>query len=516
MSLAIAYTRAQLGVDAPLVIVETHLSNGLPGFTIVGLPETAVKESKDRVRSALINSHFEFPQRRITVNLAPADLPKEGGRYDLAIALSILAASEQLPKEALKQYEFIGELALSGELRGIKGCIPAAIECDNSKRALVLPAANADEASLCGKSEIFIASNLLSVCAHLHGRAKLKTPLSTPSKTETYDQDLADVKGQQQARRALEIAAAGGHNILFYGPPGTGKSMLAIRLPTILPKLEEAEALEVASIQSVSGQTNKESWLSRPYRSPHHTASAVSLVGGGSNPKPGEISLAHNGVLFLDELPEFSRQVLEVMREPLESGHICISRANAQVTFPASFQLVTAMNPCPCGYHNDGTDRCTCTTKQINRYKDKISGPLLDRIDLHVKVSHIPITDLQEKPDGESSAEVRKRVEEVRSRQAKRQKKCNAHLKSRELAEVTELGQQEKSLLAAAMQKLNLSARAYDRILKVSRTIADMEGCDNIACKHISEALSYRNLDRQNTQQRSIRYSGPTHYATSY
>ena len=496
MSLAVLYTRAQLGVTAPLVTVEAHLSNGLPGFTLVGLPETAVKESKDRVRSALINSYFELPEKRITINLAPADLPKEGGRYDLAIALSVLAASGQIPLEVVAEYEFIGELALSGDLRSIRGCIPAAIACNAAKRKLILPKGNTAEVALCRKTESYIADNLLKVCAHLHQREKLPKPEPRSMQPPVHRKDLAEVKGQAQARRALEIAASGGHNLLLYGPPGTGKSMLASRLPSIMPAMQEEEALEVAAIKSVSHEASHIDWLCRPFRAPHHTSSAVSLVGGGKHPKPGEISLSHNGVLFLDELPEFPRQVLEVLREPLENGHICISRASAQVEYPAKFQLIAAMNPCPCGYVGDGTDRCRCSPAQVSRYRDKISGPLLDRIDLHVQVNTIPIDELQNRPEGESSQQVKARVIRTRARQHSRQKMANAALTGRELEAHCTLAPAENTLLAAAMTRLHLSARAYDRIRRVARTIADLECSDTIEAKHISEALGYRNLDR--------------------
>lgn len=497
MSLAIVYTRAQSGIDAPLVTVEIHLSNGLPSLSIVGLPETAVKESKDRVRSAIINSHFEFPARRITVNLAPADLPKEGGRYDLAIALGILAASGQVPTDALAGTEFLGELALSGELRHVRAALPASMACGGEGRSLVVPESNGQEAALCRGTRVHPARSLLQVCAHLHDREQLPVAAhQLPGDYHSYA-DLADVKGQARARRALEVAAAGGHNILFYGPPGTGKTMLASRLPGILPPMEETEALEVAALASIAKGEISRAWFRRPFRAPHHTASAAAMVGGGSNPVPGEVSLAHRGVLFLDELPEFQRQVLEVLREPLESGSIAISRVKAQVNYPAQFQLVAAMNPCPCGYHGSKDGRCHCTPDQIQRYRRKISGPLLDRFDLHIPVNVVNPQQLQSQAAGESSRLVQTRVLACRNRQQQRQGKCNALLEARQLDDICRLDHQQQALLEQAMEQLGLSARAYHRCLRVARTLADMEGKEKLEVHHLTEALSYRNLDRR-------------------
>lgn len=502
MSLAIVYSRAKLGINAPPVTVEVHISNGLPGLSIVGLPETAVKESKDRVRSALINSHLEFPAQRITVNLAPADLPKEGGRYDLPIALGILAASGQIPLEPLAHCEFLGELALSGELRPISAALPAALAAGDAQRELIISGANANEAAFSSITRVFGAENLLQVCAHLHGREPLVRAEAQrdPPDPLLHALDILDVKGQSQAKRALEIAASGGHNLLFYGPPGTGKTMLASRLPGILPRLNEREMLDVAAIYSVAAQNKDYHWQQRPFRAPHHTASAIALVGGGSNPKPGEISLAHAGVLFLDELPEFSRQVLEVLREPLESGEVRISRARSQACFPARFQLVAAMNPCPCGYHGTDANRCRCSPDQVKRYRDKISGPLLDRIDMHVPVRALRQGELQSKTLGDSSAAIRLRVEAARQVQMVRQGKANHQLSAPELETYCELTQADKHLLEQAIEKLGLSTRAYHRVLKLARTLADMAGREHLTTVDISEALSYRTLDRQLNQ----------------
>ena len=501
MSLAILYSRALSGMEAPLVTVETHLSNGLPSFTIVGLPETEVKESKDRVRAALQNSRFKFPAQRITVNLAPADLPKESGRFDLPIALGILAATGQIPADKLDRYEWVGELSLSGELRSIHGALAMTYGASRSGRSFVLPQHNAAEAALVKEAIVYPATSLLQICAHLIGRERLEPYAAitetSPGTDELNHPDLKEVKGQAQAKRALEIAAAGNHSLLMVGPPGTGKSMLAERFPAILPSMTEQEALESAAIQSLaSGRFDIAHWKRRPFRSPHHTASAVAMVGGGSLPRPGEISLAMHGVLFLDELPEFDRKVLEVLREPLESGQITISRATRQANFPARFQLIAAMNPCPCGYLGHYGGRCRCTPDQVARYRGKLSGPLLDRIDMQIEVPAVPQEDLLHQREGESSYQVRMRVEVARQRQLARQNAANAGLKVHEIEKYCAPDEQGKRLLEQAISRLNMSARAYHRILKLARTIADLASSAQIHSAHIAEAIQYRRLDR--------------------
>lgn len=497
MSLAIVHSRGLDGLSAPEVAVEVHLANGLPSVTVVGLPDTEVKEARDRVRAALLNSGFDFPAKRITINLAPADLPKESGRFDLPIALGILGASGQIPVAALDAYEFAGELSLSGTLHPIRGALAMVLAAGKTGRRFVLPAESAQEAAPAADAPLFAAGSLLDICAHLCGRQDL--PLCSPVPYDSggngaamIDCDLADVRGQRLAKRGLEIAAAGGHSLLFCGPPGSGKSMLAARLPGLLPPLTPNAALESAAILSLCGLFRPERFAQPTFRSPHHSASAVALVGGGSVPRPGEISLAHEGVLFLDELPEFARQVLEALREPLETGRIHISRAARQSVFPAHFQLIAAMNPCPCGHHGDTSGRCRCTAEQVLRYRNRISGPLLDRIDLHVEVPALPADALQQLPTGESSATVRARICLARERQQARQAGVNGKLGVKQIERYCRPDAEGNALLQQAIVRLGLSARAYHRVLKVARTIADLADSQALRPEHIAEAVYYR------------------------
>ncbi len=493
MALAIVHSRAQVGVGAPPVTVEAHLANGLPALTLVGLPEASVKESKDRVRSAILNSGLDFPARRITLNLAPADLPKDGGRFDLAIALGILAGSGQLPVAALHEVECLGELALSGAVRSVQGVLPDALAAREAGRALVVPRENAEEASLASGLTVIAVDHLLELVAHFNGKKTL-SPYNANGLlllSKPYP-DLSEVQGQHAAKRALLVAAAGAHNLLFSGPPGTGKTLLASRLPGLLPPLDEAEALEVAAIQSVASHIPLKHWPQRPFRHPHHSASGAALVGGGSRPQPGEITLAHHGVLFLDELPEFDRKVLEVLREPLESGEIVIARAREKIRFPARFQLVAAMNPCPCGYLGEPSGKCRCSTEQIERYRNKLSGPLLDRIDLHLTVAREATELTPTAQDGDDTATAAAKVAQARALQQQRQGCANAFLDLPNLRAHCKLSTADEKWLETACERLTLSLRAAHGLLKVARTLADLEQAQHISRSHVAEALQYR------------------------
>ncbi|AUR51685.1 YifB family Mg chelatase-like AAA ATPase [Aquella oligotrophica] len=497
MSIAKLYSRALTGMSAPQVTVEVHVASGLPSFSIVGLADTEVRESRDRVRSAIQNSGFDFPARRITVNLAPADLPKDSGRYDLPIALGIMIASGLIkPKSELNQYEFAGELALDGGLRHVNGALAIAFGIGNDARQFILPKSSAEEASLAETTPCFGAESLLEVCNFLENKIVIEKATADFNSNDlnlAFLADFSEVKGQVATKKALEIAAAGRHSLLMIGNPGCGKSMLASRITSILPKLEHKEAIASASLLSLSnGKFDPKNWRQVPFRQPHHSSSATAIVGGGTIPKPGEISLAHGGILFLDELPEFDRTVLEVLREPLETKKINIARARHKVEYLADFQLIAAMNPCPCGNNGHPQKSCQCSIEQINRYKSKISAPLLDRIDLVVEVPLVTVHELQNLPDGEKSSEIAQRVITARNAQHKRQNKLNYELSNTEVENYCLMDQKTKNLVQQIIEKNGMSARSYYRMLKVARTIADLDEQENINVSHIAQASQYK------------------------
>lgn len=496
MGLSLIYSRGCVGVESPLITVEVHTSGGLPTMSMVGLPNSAVREAKDRVRAAILNSNFKWPASKITIALAPAELPKDGGGFDLPIAMGILAADGQIPEKRLKKCEFLGEMALNGNLRTVRGVVPAAIRARDSQRTLVLPFCDAQEAALVQGGKQFAGKTLLEVCQWLGGTIPLRSCKPVDEYKPPVLPDLRDVIGLHGAKRALEIAAAGAHNILMIGPPGTGKTLLASRLPGILPPMSEAEALATAALASVSqAGLDYRNWGIRPFRTPHHSCSGVALAGGGTRPRPGEVSLAHNGVLFLDELPEFGRHALETLREPLESGRIVISRAARHAVFPARFQLVAAMNSCPCGLEGDNSGRCGCSAEQIQRYRNRVSGPLLDRIDLQVEVLRPEKSILSETTDGiEPSKAVRERVIRARKIQLKRTGTPNALMDNSQLSRYCHVDGERLLLLEMAARQLFLSPRACHRILKVARTIADLDNIENLTSQHIAEAISFRRL----------------------